>query len=71
MITATLETFDCITYKQRVQREIHEQIKHLSPQEQVQWFRNNVQQGPFATWWQSIPSQTGETLLSKSHTSDE
>lgn len=54
MTTKTHEPFDCLAYKNQVQQDIHEHIKDFVPHEQVEWFRAQVQQGPFAAWWNSL-----------------
>ena len=46
--------FDCIAFKERVQAEIYEEIKNLTPAEQAEYFRKSVERGPFAAWWKQV-----------------
>lgn len=68
MTTIDLEHFDCLAYKRRGQHEIYEHIKHLSPQEEVNWFREQVQAGPLAEWWQSLSSSPETAVQRRSDT---
>lgn len=45
---ATTKEFDCISFKRAAQEKIYEQIKGMSPAEEVAWFRRKVAEGPFA-----------------------
>lgn len=40
------KTFDCIAFKRRVQKEIYEEIKGLSRQEQIAYFRRAALSDP-------------------------
>jgi hypothetical protein len=46
--------FDCLAFKERVQAEIYEEIKDLSPEQEVEYFRKSVETGPFAEWWKKV-----------------
>jgi hypothetical protein len=48
------ENFDCIAFKRRVQAEIYEEIKDLSPEEEIAYFRRRVETGPFAELWKKL-----------------
>ena len=52
------ESFDCLAYKQRVQAEIYEEIKDLSPTEEVAYFRKSAETGPFAEWWKRVRQES-------------
>ena len=54
--------FDCIALKDRVQSEIYEEIKDLTHDEEIAYFRRRVEQGPFAELWRSI-----RTASSRAH----
>jgi hypothetical protein len=47
--------FDCLAYKREVQLKIYERIKDLSIAEEVAYFQQAVDSGPFAEWWKSLP----------------
>lgn len=42
------EPFDCIAFKRRVQSEIYERIKGMTHEEEIEYFRRAVEDGPFA-----------------------
>lgn len=46
--------FDCIEYKRRVQAEIYEKIKDMTPQEEIEFFRRGAETGPFAELVRSL-----------------
>ena len=50
----TEKTFDCLAYKDRVQAEIYEEIRDLTPQEQIEYFNRRAETGPLALWWKRI-----------------
>lgn len=54
--------FDCIAFKRRVQAEIYEQIKDLSVDGEIAYFRRRVEGGPFAELWRKISPAGAETL---------
>ncbi len=41
------KSFDCIEYKRRVQQEIYEQVKDMTPDEEAEYFRHAAETGPF------------------------
>ncbi|MHB1037387.1 MAG: hypothetical protein ACYC35_25350 [Pirellulales bacterium] len=47
------KTFDCIAFKRKVQAEIYEDIKDLSPAEEIEYFRKKAETGPLGKWWKS------------------
>lgn len=50
--------FDCIAFKERVQAEIYEEIKDLSPAEEIEYFRKAAETGPFADWWKQVRKES-------------
>ncbi|MFH0979988.1 MAG: hypothetical protein V2A79_00430 [Planctomycetota bacterium] len=55
-------TFDCVAYKRKVQEQIYEATKDLSPQEELAYYRDRAENGPLGSWWQSVmrrPKETG------------
>ena len=46
--------FDCMAFKRRAQAKIYEEIKDLSADEELAYFRRRVEAGPFAKLWRSI-----------------
>jgi hypothetical protein len=52
--TDTKKEFDCIEFKRQAQARIYERIKDLSPEEEIRYFGDAANQGPFGEWWQSV-----------------
>jgi hypothetical protein len=44
---ATTKGFDCIAFKRAAQEKIYEQIRGMTPAEEIAWFRRKVESGPF------------------------
>ncbi len=55
------KTFDCIEFKRRSQERIHRSIRNLTPEQEVMFFRREVEDGPFAKLWASIRRSSGQT----------
>lgn len=51
------ENFDCIAFKRRVQAEIYEETKDITPEEEIAYFRRRVADGPFGKWWGSLEKE--------------
>ena len=47
---AKTKEFDCISFKRSAQEKIYEQIKGMTPAEEIAWFRRKVAAGPFGNW---------------------
>lgn len=52
--TTTSKTYDCIQEKRRAQMRIHDEVRDLTPAEQIEWFRRNAEQGPLGDWWRRV-----------------
>jgi hypothetical protein len=50
--------FDCIGFKRKVQAEIYEEIKGLSPEEEIEYFRRQVAAGPFGKLWKALEDRS-------------
>ncbi|NOS99512.1 MAG: hypothetical protein HOP29_02675 [Phycisphaerales bacterium] len=44
----TIPGFDCVAYKWKVQSEIYEKIKDMTVEEEIAYFRQAAETGPFA-----------------------
>ena len=53
----TRKTFDCIGFKRKVQAEIYEEIKGLSPEDEIEYFRRRAATGPLGKWWKGLERQ--------------
>ena len=52
--TKTGKGFDSVAFKNRVQAEIHEEIKALTPPQQIEYFNRRAETGPLAPWWKKV-----------------
>ena len=43
----TTKDFDCIRFKRAAQEKIYEQIKGMTPTEEIAWFQRKVKSGPY------------------------
>lgn len=46
--------FDTIEFKRKVQAEIYEEIKGLSPEQEMEYFRQQAANGPLGKWWKAL-----------------
>ena len=46
--------FDCVEFKHRVQEMIAADVKGMSPEEELEYFRTSVAKGPLGRWWRSL-----------------
>ena len=46
--------FDCVAYKDKVQAEIYEEIRGLTPREQIEYYNRRSARGTLAQWWKKI-----------------
>jgi len=49
--------FDCLKLKDRIQLEIYNEIKDLSPEEEIEFFKKKVESGIFSQMWKDIIAQ--------------
>ena len=47
----TEKAFDCIAFKRAAQLIIYEEIKNLSREEEIAYFRHKAETGSFKDWW--------------------
>lgn len=55
------KTFDCIAFKRAAQLQIYEEIKDLSREEEIKYFHNKAETGPFREWWLRRKSHEAHT----------
>ena len=53
--------FDCIAFKRKAQAEIYEEIKGLSPEEEIEYFRRRAAAGPLGKWWKALERRSEGT----------
>ena len=47
----TEKTFDCIAFKRAAQMAIYEEIKNMSHDEELNYFRSHAEKGLLREWW--------------------
>jgi len=53
------KSFDCVGFKRKVQAQIYEEIKGLSPEEEIEYFRRRAADGPLGQWWKALERNSG------------
>ena len=56
--TKVEKDFDCLKFKQQAQDKISEEIKNLTPTEQIEYFRQEAESSSLGQWWKSIKSRS-------------
>ena len=49
-----LPGFRCVDFKHQAQERIYERVKDLTPEEEIEFFRKCVEEGPFAAQWREL-----------------
>jgi hypothetical protein len=48
------ENFDCVEMKRRIQAEIYEETKDLTPDQVIEYYRKSAEEGPWGDWWKKV-----------------
>lgn len=48
------KTFDCVEMKNKIQEQVYEDIKNLTPEEEMDYFKKSAETGPFSEKWKAI-----------------
>ena len=56
--TKVKKRFDCLAYKDKVQAQIYEEIKDMTPEQEIEYFNRHAETGPFAKWWKAVRAAT-------------
>jgi len=62
--------FDCIAFKRQAQAQIYEEIKGLSPEEEIAYFRRSAAVGPFGKLWKALGDRPETKARSEPSTLD-
>jgi hypothetical protein len=62
MTSQMKKEFDCIEMKRDAQARIFEEIKGMSPQEQIEYFRHAIQSSRFGEWWERTGKPSGGVI---------
>lgn len=54
--------FDCIAIKREAQDQIYQETKGMSPDQQIQYFRNAVENSRFRDWWKKAAPFSGNRV---------
>ena len=60
---ATIKEFDCIAFKRAAQESIYEQIQNMTPVEEIAWFKQQVESGPYGDLWKRISAKESTTRI--------
>ena len=60
---ATIKDFDCIAFKRAAQQSIYEQIQNMTPVEEIAWFKQQVESGPYGDLWTRISAKESKTRI--------
>ena len=52
------KNFDCVEFKRQAQAEIYQDIKGLTPEEEIEYFRRQVAAGPFGKLWKALEAHS-------------
>ena len=52
-MTTPKKEFDSIEMKHAAQEKIYEAIKGMTPEQEIDYFRQSLKESKFAKWWQS------------------
>jgi hypothetical protein len=47
----TEKTFDCMAFKRAAQLSVYDEIKEMTHEEELTYFRSKAQNGPLGEWW--------------------
>lgn len=50
--------FDCIEEKQNAQRLIYEEIKDMSHEQEIAYFRKTSSEGSLGEWWKKVKAKS-------------
>lgn len=54
----TDKEFKCIAFKHDTQLQIYKEIKNLTPEEEIKYFRCRAEESAFAKWWKKLHGET-------------
>jgi hypothetical protein len=54
-----MKKFDCVAFKRRVQAEISEETRGMTPQQKIAYFNKNAEAGRVGKWWKKVRKASG------------
>lgn len=52
------EDFDCLEFKQKAQEEAYENIKNLTPEKQIKYYRTIAESSSLGDWWKKVKNKS-------------
>lgn len=59
-ISDSIKKFDCLGFKTMVQADIYQQIKKMTPEQEILYFRHNLEKSDFALLWKRLQERYGQ-----------
>ena len=50
----TDKEFKCVDFKHETQMQIYREIKNLTPEEEIEYFRRRTESSVFGKWWKKL-----------------
>jgi hypothetical protein len=50
--------FDCVKTKRRIQAKIYQEIKGLTREQELEYWRKGAENGPWGDWWKRIHARS-------------
>lgn len=48
------KSLDCVELKNRIQKKIYQEIKNLTHDEEIAYYRKSAKDGPLSGWWRRV-----------------
>ena len=52
--TKTKKTFDALEFKNRIQSQVYQETRDMSPAEQIAYFARKAKAGRLGKWWKKV-----------------
>ncbi len=50
----TKKKFDCVEFKRKVQAEIYEETRGMTPAQEIAYFNKRAETGRLGKWWRKV-----------------
>lgn len=57
----TDKEFKCVDFKHETQMQIYREIKNLTPEEEIKYFRRRAESSVFGKWWEKLHGAAAAT----------
>ncbi|MCR4293158.1 MAG: hypothetical protein NUV76_09825 [Candidatus Kuenenia sp.] len=55
----TDKEFNCVDFKHETQMQIYREIKNLTAEEEIEYFRRRAESSVFGKWWKKLQARLG------------